>query len=106
MMGFRDRVISLAKGGMRPHQIAKETNSKVDRVHSEIRAGRTAGIDIPYFRKTKPTVKHKAKSLNVTVPPRLYSMLQNHALAKGKTPAEIVVCAIERTLFEQEVPHD
>lgn len=106
MSDLRTRVCDLAQKRVPPRQIASILNVNVDKVYSEIRALRTAGVDIPDFSKTTPKKAVDPEGPKpIVIGLRLHRLLELAAQKRGVSSSELARDLIEAALL-RKVAHD
>ena len=94
------RIIDLARSNVRPCDIAKTMGIDVGKVYSAIRNARSKGTDIPYFRRFAPSADPATAARPLSVPLRLFGLLEAEAARRGKTPSETAQQLLEDALLK------
>ena len=100
MSDLRTRICDLAQNRVPPRQIASILNVTVDKVYSNIRALRSAGVDIPEFSsaaKKRPVQPEGPKPVVIGL--RLHRLLDEAARKRGVSPNELARDLIETALL-------
>lgn len=102
MSDLRTRVCDLAQKRVPPRQIASILNVNVDKVYSEIRALRTAGVDIPEFSTRAPKKPVEVEGPKpIVIGLRLHRLLEFAAQKRGVSPNELARDLIEAALLRK-----
>ena len=109
MIHLHTQIVTLAKAGHPPSQVAKWMNMAPQSVYYHLRKARLAGHDIPRFDPAgnvvggsePPTTPAPVISddTHISVPNRLKSLLDREAERRGKTASELARDLLDKGLL-------